>query len=60
MTLRTSYMHIVPDSGIAQTDQPVLMEDANATVQAASMFANNKLQTISLSTVRATYVKKTR
>jgi lipopolysaccharide export system protein LptC len=60
MTLRTSYMHIVPDSGIAQTNQPVLMEDANATVQAASMLANNKLQTISLSTVRATYVKKTR
>jgi lipopolysaccharide export system protein LptC len=58
MTLRTSYMHVIPDSGIAQTDKPVVMEDPTTIVNAAGMLANNKLRTIALTKVKATYVQK--
>jgi len=58
ITVHTSFMHLIPDSGIAQTDKPLVMEDANTIVNARSMLANNKLQTITLTQVKATYVQK--
>jgi lipopolysaccharide export system protein LptC len=58
MTVRTSFLHLIPDSGIAQTDKPVVLEDLNTIVNATSMLANNKLRTIALTKVKATYVQK--
>jgi lipopolysaccharide export system protein LptC len=58
LTVRTNYLHIIPDTGIATTDQPLVLEDAKTIVNAASMLANNKTQTITLTRVSATYEKK--
>ena len=58
LTVRTNYLHIIPDTGVASTDQPLILEDANTIVSATSMLANNKTQTISLTRVSATYEKK--
>jgi lipopolysaccharide export system protein LptC len=58
LTLSTSYMHVVPDNGTADTNQPVVIRDDTSVVNAASMVANNKLQTLILSKVKATYVQK--
>ena len=57
ITVHTTYLHIIPDAGIAETDQPVEIRDASGVVNAASMLANNKLGTIALTQVRAVYAK---
>jgi lipopolysaccharide export system protein LptC len=59
LVIRTDFLHVIPDTGIAQTDRPVVIEDAKTVIHAASMLANNKTQTISLARVNANYdVKK--
>lgn len=58
LTVRTTYLHIIPDTGIAKTDQPVVLQDATTVVNAASMLANNKTKNIFLTRVNATYEKK--
>ncbi|MBA2689562.1 MAG: LPS export ABC transporter periplasmic protein LptC [Burkholderiales bacterium] len=55
--VRTSYLHVIPDAGIAQTDQPVELRDASKIINAASMRVNNKIETITLTRVRASYAK---
>ena len=58
LTVRTNYLHMIPDAGIAKTDEPVIIQDASATINATSMVANNKTQTITLTRVNANYEQK--
>ena len=58
LIVRTEYLHMIPDAGIAKTDQPVVIQDASSTVKAASMLANNKTQTMALTRVNAIYAKQ--
>lgn len=55
LVIRTDYLHVIPDTGIAQTDRPVVIEDAKTIIHAASMLINNKAETISLTRVNANY-----
>ena len=58
LTVRTAYLHVIPDAGIAKTDQPVVIQDAGSIINAASMLANNKTQTLALTGVNAKYAKQ--
>lgn len=58
LTVRTNYLHIIPDTGIAKTNQPLVLEDAKTVVNASSMTADNKAQTMVLTKVNATYENK--
>lgn len=58
LTVHTTFLHVIPDAGIAKTDQPVVVQDASGTINAASLVANNKTQTISMTGVRASYEQK--
>jgi len=58
LTVRTNYLHVIPDSGIAKTNEPLVLEDAKTVVNADSMLADNKAQTMVLTKVNATYEKK--
>src|SRR5262249_43961277 len=40
MQMRTSYLHVVPDDRIAQTDRPVTLSDAATTVNAVGLELN--------------------
>jgi lipopolysaccharide export system protein LptC len=57
LTVRTNYLHVIPDTGIAKTNQPVVLKDSSTVVNAASMLVNNKSQTMSLTRVNAIYEK---
>lgn len=58
ITVRTNYLHMIPDAGIAKTDEPVIIQDASVVINATSMLANNKTQTIVLTRVNANYEQK--
>ncbi|MES2354720.1 MAG: LPS export ABC transporter periplasmic protein LptC [Pseudomonadota bacterium] len=58
LTLHTNYLHLIPDSGIAKTDQPLVLKDTKSVINAASMVANHKNQTMTLTRVNATYETK--
>lgn len=58
VTMRTSYLHIIPNQDVAQTNKPVVIEDGKGTINATSMVANNKNQTLRLTGVKARYEKK--
>lgn len=56
MTLRTAYLHVIPDSHIAKTDRPVTITDAATVVDAVGLEMNNETRILKLlSNVRGTY-----
>lgn len=56
LVMRTSYLHVVPDSNIAKTDRPVTITDANTTVHAVGLELNSETQVLRLlSRVKGTY-----
>ena len=56
LVLRTSYLHVMPDSDIAQTDRPVTISDAAMTVDAIGFELNSETRVLKLkSNVRGTY-----
>ena len=58
ITMRTNFLHIIPNQDIAQTNQPVIIENGRNKINASSMIANNKNQTITFKGVKARYEKK--
>ncbi len=58
ITMSTNFLHIIPNQDIAQTNQPVMIEDGGSRINASSMIANNKNQTIIFKGVKARYEKK--
>ena len=56
LVMRTTYLHVVPDSNIAKTDRPVTITDANTTVHAVGLELNSETQVLRLlSRVKGTY-----
>lgn len=56
LVMRTSYLHVVPDSHIAKTDRPVTITDAHTTVHAVGLELNSETQVLRLlSRVKGTY-----
>lgn len=57
MTFITTYLHIIPDRGLAETDQPVTMIDGRNIVHAVGMKFDNKAHTVKLlAQVKSEYV----
>lgn len=58
LTVRTSYLHIIPDDDIAKTDKPVQIYDANTLITSVGLEFNNQTLILKLlSNVRGTYEK---
>jgi lipopolysaccharide export system protein LptC len=58
MTMLTSWLHIVPDTGIAKTDRPVRIYDANTVITSDGLEFNNETHILNfLSNVRGRYEK---
>ena len=56
----TTWLHVIPDDGIAKTDRPVRIQDAATVVTADGLeFDNNTRILKLLSNVRGRYDKKT-
>ncbi|MEP7371155.1 MAG: LPS export ABC transporter periplasmic protein LptC [Nitrosospira sp.] len=57
-TMTTSFLHLLPDDGIAKTDRPVVITEANAVIKAVGMEVSNRTQvTRLLSQVRVVHAK---
>lgn len=57
MTFTTAYLHVVPDRGLADTDQPVTMIDGRNIVHAVGMKFDNKARIVKLlAQVKGEYV----
>lgn len=48
ITFTTSYLHVIPDRGLAVTDQPVMMVDGRNIVRAVGMKFDNKARIVKL------------
>ena len=48
ITFTTSYLHVIPDRGLAITDQPVMMVDGRNIVRAVGMKFDNKARIVKL------------
>ena len=48
MVFTTTYLHVLPELDLADTDQPVTLVDANNRVTAVGMHINNKIRVINL------------
>ena len=58
LTVRTSYLHIIPDDDIAKTDKPVQIYDANTLITSVGLEFNNETRILKLlSNVRGRYEK---
>lgn len=58
LTVRTSYLHIIPDDDIAKTDKSVQIYDANTLITSVGLEFNNQTLILKLlSNVRGTYEK---
>lgn len=58
-TMTTSFLHLIPDDGIAKTDKPVVITEANAIINAVGMEVSNRTQTTHLlSQVRVAHKKR--
>lgn len=58
LVLDTTYLHVVPDDDIAQTDKPVRIHDANTLISSVGLEFNNATRILKLlSHVRGTYEK---
>ena len=56
LVVTTEYLHLLPDDDIAKTDQPVIIRDANMTIQAVGMELNNETRVLKLNaTVKGVY-----
>jgi lipopolysaccharide export system protein LptC len=56
LTLLTSYLQVIPDKNIAQTDRPVTITDANTVVHAIGLELNGDTRILKLlSNVKGTY-----
>jgi lipopolysaccharide export system protein LptC len=52
----TSYLHVIPEQGFAETDRAVTLTSGNSVVNAVGLEFNNQSRTLKLlSTVRGTY-----
>jgi len=58
--LTTDQLLVLPDSGVARTTGPVLLENPAARVEATSLELNNKARNLKLEHVRATYQPRRR
>ena len=57
-TMTTSFLHLIPDDGIAKTDKPVVITEANAVINAVGMEASSRTQlTHLLSQVKVVHKK---
>jgi lipopolysaccharide export system protein LptC len=57
LSLKTEYLHVVPEKYLITTDHAVTLNDANTTVNAVGMEMNYKLRTFNLhSHVKSVYV----
>lgn len=57
LTLRTEYLHVIPDKDLANTDRAVTIVDAHNTVHATGLEMDNKARTLKLlSQVRSEHV----
>lgn len=55
MIMRTSFLHVIPDSNLAKTDREVTLVKGNSTVKSVGLEFNNETQTVKfLSKVRGT------
>jgi lipopolysaccharide export system protein LptC len=48
LTLRTEYLHIIPDKDLANSDRAVTIVDAHNTVHATGLVMDNKARTLKL------------
>lgn len=48
LVVETSYLHVIPDDGVARTDRPVTITDANTTVNAVGLELNSETHTLKL------------
>lgn len=48
ITLSTSYLHLIPDDDIAETNKPVTITDANVVINAVGLELNNKTRVLKL------------
>ena len=48
LVFTTSYLHVIPDRDLANTDQPVTIMDARNTINAIGMQMDNKARTVKL------------
>lgn len=56
LVVNTSYLHVIPDKNIAETDKPVTITDANTIVKSIGLELNNETRILKLeSQVRGTY-----
>ncbi len=58
--LTTDQLLVLPDSGVARTTGPVLLENPAARVEATSLELNNQTRILKLERVRATYQPRRR
>ncbi|MDH5263249.1 MAG: LPS export ABC transporter periplasmic protein LptC [Betaproteobacteria bacterium] len=58
--LTTDQLLVLPDSGVARTTGPVLLENPAARMEARSLELNNKARNLKLEHVRATYQPRRR
>lgn len=57
-TMTTHFLHLLPDDGIAKTDRPVVITEANAVIKAVGMEISNRTQvTRLLSQVKVVHAK---
>lgn len=58
MTLKTSYLHVIPDKDLALTDKPVNIQDDHTNVDGIGLELNNKTHVMKLfSSVKGRYEK---
>jgi lipopolysaccharide export system protein LptC len=56
MTLSTSYLHVIPDQDLAQTDRPVTLTQGDSVLHSVGLEFNNATRNLKLlSRVRGTY-----
>lgn len=58
LTMRTTWLHVIPDDNIAKTDKPVQIQDANTLITSVGLEFNNETRILKLlSNVRGRYEK---
>lgn len=58
LTMKTSWLHIIPDANIAKTDRPVQIANANIQITSVGLEFNNETRVLKLlSNVRSRYEK---
>jgi lipopolysaccharide export system protein LptC len=55
LTIRTTYLHAVPETGMVDTDKAVVAEQGRDVVNASAMTLNSKTRHLELLHVKATY-----